>query len=86
MEFFDKPALATSPEDLLAHSENQRIVLELLNLLPEQQRSALLLRERDEMSYREIALVLNASENKIKVDIFRARKRLRRLWFERQGK
>lgn len=82
--FFDKAE--DSPEDLLARSENQRIVLELLNLLPEHQRSALLLREREEMSYREIASVLNASEGKVKVDIFRARARLRALWFERQGK
>lgn len=80
-KFFDKPTV--NPEDSLVRSENQRIVMELLNLLPEHQRSALLLREREEMSYREIASVLNASEGKIKVDIFRARERLRRLWFER---
>ena len=82
--FFDKAE--DNPEDLLARSENQRIVLELLNHLPEHQRSALLLREREEMSYREIASVLSASEGKVKVDIFRARARLRALWFERQGK
>lgn len=82
--FFDKTE--DNPEDLLARSENQRIVLELLNLLPEHQRSALLLREREEMSYREIASVFSASEGKVKVDIFRARARLRALWFERQGK
>ena len=75
-----------NPEDLLVRSENQRIVLELLNRLPEHQRSALLLREQEEMTYREIASVLNVSEGKVKVDIFRARERLRALWSERQGR
>lgn len=83
-EFFNKTE--ANPEDLLVRSENQRIILELLNLLPEHQRSALLLREQEEMTYREIASVLNVSEGKVKVDIFRARERLRALWFERQGK
>lgn len=81
-EFVDKP-VAVNPEDLLMRGENRRIVLELLSRLPEHQRSALLLREQEEMSYREIALILNVSENKVKVDIFRARERLRALWFER---
>lgn len=80
--FFNKSE--SSPEELLVRNENQRIVRELLSLLPEQQRSALLLREEEEMSYREIALILNISESKVKVDIFRARERLRSLWYERQ--
>ena len=59
-------------EDLLLRDENQRIVRELLTHLPEHQRSALLLREQDDMSYREIALILDIGESKVKVDIFRA--------------
>lgn len=81
-ELFDKNE--THPEDLLVRNENQRIVRELLNRLPEQQRSALLLREQEDMSYREIASVLNINESKVKIDIFRARRTLRALWFERQ--
>lgn len=80
--FFSKSA--PSPEDVLVKNENQRIVMKLLEKLPEHQRSALLLREQEEMNYREIALILNFSESKIKVDIFRARRRLRELWFERE--
>lgn len=84
IEFFDKTE--RHPEDLLLQSENQRIVCELLNYLPEHQRSALLLREQEEMSYQEIALILCISESKVKVDIFRARQALRTLWFEREKK
>ena len=84
IKFFDNTE--PNPEELLQQNENGRLVLELLNHLPEHQRSALLLREREEMSYREIASVLNVSESKIKIDIFRARQTLRALWLERQEK
>lgn len=82
--FFDKKDF--TPEEFLVKDEERKIVRGLLNLLPEHQRSALLLREQEEMSYREIALVLNVSEGKVKSDIFRARTRLRVLWLERQKK
>ena len=84
IEFFSPSE--SNPEDLLVKSEKQRIVQELLNHLSEHQRSALLLREQEEMSYREIALILSVSESKVKIDIFRARQRLRALWFEREDK
>lgn len=75
-----------SPEEELLKKEDRRIVRKLLDALPEHQRSALLLREQEEMSYREIALVLDISQSKVKVDIFRARQALRALWFDHSGK
>lgn len=84
IEFFSKKE--PSPEDLLLKNENRRIVRRLLNHLPEHQRSALFLREQEEMNYREIAMILNISESKVKVDIFRARQALRQMWDERQEK
>ena len=83
-KFFDKNE--SHPEDLMVRNENGKIVRELLMSLPEHQRSALLLREQEDMSYREISLILNISESKVKIDIFRARRTLRALWFERQKK
>lgn len=74
-----------SPVEEAERNETRNSLLALLDVLPEQQRSALLLRERDEMSYREIALVLNASESKVKVDIFRARTNLREKWRVKQS-
>jgi DNA-directed RNA polymerase specialized sigma24 family protein len=38
------------------------------------------LREQEQLSYREIGQVLNVSESKVKVDIFRARAALRERW------
>jgi RNA polymerase sigma factor (sigma-70 family) len=83
IEFFSKSE--PSPEEVLVANEKQRIVRKLLERLPEHQRSALLLREQEEMNYREIALILNVSESKVKVDIFRARQALRKIWFEQEG-
>jgi RNA polymerase sigma-70 factor (ECF subfamily) len=52
----------------------------MLRTLPEDQRIALLLREQEQLSYKDISQVLNVSESKVKVDIFRARTALRERW------
>lgn len=68
------------PQEEFEMAERKARVLEMLKTLPEHQRAALLLREQEEMSYKEIATVLNVSEAKVKVDIFRARTALRQRW------
>ncbi|NNE68464.1 MAG: RNA polymerase sigma factor [Pyrinomonadaceae bacterium] len=68
------------PSEILERSEEHKRVRELLGKLPEHQRSALLLREHEEMSYREIAVVLAVSESKVRIDIYRGRVALRRMW------
>jgi RNA polymerase sigma-70 factor (ECF subfamily) len=71
---------APDPEREYEAEERRQIVNEMLKTLPEHQRAALLLREQEGMSYREIAGVLGASEGKVKVDVFRARAALRERW------
>jgi len=73
------------PEEEFEMAERRERVLEMLALLPEHQRAALLLREQEEMSYREIAEVLNVSEAKVKVDVFRARTSLREKWGRKEA-
>ena len=70
------------PEQQCEEQERAALVRDMLASMPEHQRAVLLLREGEEMSYREIASVLDVSESKIKVDIFRARQALRRKWSE----
>jgi len=74
-----RPA-ARNPEQEYETRERKELVLEMLQTLPEDQRAALLLREQEQLSYREIGQVLNISESKVKVDIFRARAALRERW------
>ena len=69
-----------NPEEEYERQEQQQLVIEMLMGLPEDQRVALMLREQEHLSYREIAQVLNISESKVKVDIFRARTALRDRW------
>jgi len=72
-----------NPEQEYETQERKELVLDMLRTLPEDQRVALLLREQEQLSYREISEVLNASESKVKVDIFRARQALRERWTKR---
>ena len=72
-----------NPEEEYETQERKELVLEMLQSLPEDQRVTLLLREQEQLSYREIGLVLNVSESKVKVDIFRARTALRERWSRR---
>lgn len=69
-----------TPEQEYEQVERNNVLTGLLTLLPEPQRAALVLREQQEMSYAQIARVLNVSESKVKVDIHRARLRLRAEW------
>jgi RNA polymerase sigma factor (sigma-70 family) len=72
-----------NPEEEYETRERQVLVLQMLDGLPEDQRVALLLREQEQLSYKEIGQVMNASESKVKVDIFRARTALRESWAKR---
>ena len=72
-----------NPDEEYEAQERQQILLEMLQSLPEDQRAALLLREQEQLSYREIGHVLNISESKVKIDIFRARTTLRERWARR---
>ena len=74
---------ARNPEQEYETHERKQLVLEMLHALPEDQRTALLLREQEQLSYREIGEVMNVSESKVKVDIFRARASLRQRWSKR---
>jgi RNA polymerase sigma-70 factor, ECF subfamily len=75
----------TDPTDILEQQEHVKKLRRLLQTLPTDQRASLLLREQEEMSYREIARVLETSESKVKTDIFRARCALRTKWREFEG-
>jgi RNA polymerase sigma-70 factor (ECF subfamily) len=62
-----------------AQLELEETMTEALGLLPGNQRAALLLRVRDELSYQEIAEILGVSRASVESLLFRGRERLRRL-------
>lgn len=63
----------TTPEDQLILNERSQMVREAINLLPDKQRSALMLREYEQLDYQEIANILGQSISSVKSLLFRAR-------------
>ncbi|HET9406495.1 MAG TPA: sigma-70 family RNA polymerase sigma factor [Candidatus Sulfotelmatobacter sp.] len=77
----EEPAIladhADSPFDNVAHREVQRRVEEALRKVPEPYRTTLILRDLEEMSYEEIAEVLDISLGTVKSRITRGREALK---------
>jgi RNA polymerase sigma-70 factor (ECF subfamily) len=67
-----------SPFEQCAHSEVRAVVAEALTHVPEPYRTALILRDLEEMSYEEIAEVLEISLGTVKSRITRGRDALRK--------
>ncbi len=61
------------PEQEILKNEKVQKVREAINSLPENQRSALILREYEQLDYKEIALILNSTVSAVKSLLFRAR-------------
>lgn len=64
------------PPALLESAEESRLVQRALAEMPPEQREVLVLREYQELSYREIAEITGATESAVKARLFRARQAL----------
>ncbi|MCM3171469.1 sigma-70 family RNA polymerase sigma factor [Paenibacillus sp. MER 99-2] len=62
-----------APEHAVLRSERVMLVRDAINNLPEKQRSAIILREYDQLDYQEIATILGQSVSSVKSLLFRAR-------------
>jgi RNA polymerase sigma-70 factor (ECF subfamily) len=58
------------------------LVKQLMDNLPEKQRTVMLLRETEGKSYKEIAQVMDISEEQVKVNLFRARQTIKQRYLE----
>ncbi len=74
---------AQGPEAQMASSEQQDLVQRLLQELPEEYRTAVILRYWQEMSYEEIAETTGSTVSAIKSRLFRARKQLAEISIEK---
>jgi RNA polymerase sigma factor (sigma-70 family) len=66
-------SLEAMPEQTILRKEKVSMVREAINSLPEKQRSALILREYDQLDYQEIANILGQTVSSVKSLLFRAR-------------
>ncbi|GAA0360512.1 RNA polymerase sigma factor [Bacillus horti] len=68
-----KVSLEKLPEQEVLRFEREHMVREAINSLPEKQRSALILREYEQLDYKQIAQILEASVSSVKSLLFRGR-------------
>ena len=66
-----------NPEMNFRQQELERILFNCLDQLPGDQRSVIIMKEYEGMKFREIAEVLNTSENTIKTWLYRGLKQLK---------
>jgi RNA polymerase sigma-70 factor (ECF subfamily) len=76
----------TKPETLLIAKEQANAIKDAVELLPPKQKAAILLRHFDDLSYSEIAKVLDTSVSSVESLLFRARQTLRLALEEKVGK
>lgn len=66
-----------TPEKLFEQDEQLRLIHQAINSLPEKQRTIVQLRDIEGKSYKEIAKILGITEEQVKVNLFRARQRIK---------
>ena len=75
--FNNTPDNAYSPLQSLSQNDKKDWMMKLFNQLPEKLKSVMQLRDIEGKSYKEIASVLGITEDQVKVNLFRARQRVR---------
>ena len=78
-------AAPPDPQSAAIGRDERRTLARLIAALPEEQREVLLLREMEDMSYREIAAVTEAPVGTVMSRLARARAALRATWLEAGG-
>lgn len=76
---------ALQPDRKLEQDELLGLVRRLIDELPEKQRSVIQLRDVEEKSYKEIAEILQLTEEQVKVTLFRARQKIKLRYNEIQN-
>ena len=75
-------AHTNTPAEKIIMNDRIETVRKLINQLPEKQRSAMQLRDIEGKSYRDIAQILQMTEDQVKVNIFRARQTVKQRFKE----
>ena len=78
-EGLDFVTRAANPHQKMESSDTIGQIRQLMNQLPDKQRMVMQLRDIEEMTYDEIGDALDIPMNQVKVNLFRARKKIREL-------
>ena len=76
------PLASSNPQDRMIQTDKVRLIRQIVDGLPEKQRSCMQLRDFEGKTYKEIAGVLDISEEQVKVNIFRARQTVKQKYLK----
>lgn len=77
-----EPIASSNPQDRMIQEDRVSLVRQIIDSLPEKQRSCMQLRDFEGKSYKEIAQVLDITEEQVKVNIFRARQMVKQKYLK----
>ena len=75
---------SANPDEQAVQRDRVERVRRLMDLLPEKQRTCMQLRDVEGKSYKEIATVMDISEQQVKVNIFRARQTIKQEYLKQE--
>lgn len=78
----DRPDSASTPYEQALQNDRVDLVRRLVDALPEKQRACMQLRDFEGKSYKDIADIMEISEEQVKVNIFRARQAIKQKFKE----
>ena len=73
---------SANPEERVQQGERMMLVKALIDQLPEKQRSVIQLRDFEGKSYKEIAVIMQMTDEQVKVTLFRARQTIKKKFLE----
>ena len=76
------PDCAYNPYEEIIHRDRIKVVKQIVDSLPEKQRSCMQLRDFEGKSYKDIADVLGITEEQVKINIYRARQTVKQRFQE----
>ena len=76
---------SSNPEEQAMQRDRIALVRQLIDNLPEKQRSCMQLREFEGKSYKEIAKILSVTEEQVKINIFRARQQIKQQFIKAEN-
>lgn len=73
----EKPDRSLNPYEHIIQKDHIQIVRNIINSLPEKQKTCVQLRDFEGKTYKEIAHIMDITEKQVKVNIFRARQAIK---------
>ena len=87
MDEHDAPdhSYTSNPEEQAMQQDRISLIRRLIDTLPEKQRSCMQFRDFEGKSYKEIAKILDVSEEQVKINIFRARQTIKQKFIDTEN-